>query len=75
MVPRLKAPALVLACSTIGLALGVVTWRERGPHGPRSSWRARQRSAPQFLTTALVPSADIRFISRRRLNRRPTPSR
>lgn len=64
MVPRSKAPALVLACCATGLAMGCGDHGgSGGPTGLGPPQGLANCSAPQFLTTSLVPFADIRFIS------------
>lgn len=65
MVPRSKAPALILACSAIGLAFGCGDHGggSEGPTGLGPPGGLGNCTTPQFLTTSVVPVADIRFIS------------
>ncbi|HEY5544668.1 MAG TPA: hypothetical protein VIK50_01325 [Gemmatimonadaceae bacterium] len=64
MVPRSKAPALVVACGAIGLALGCGNHGGNGgPTGLGPPGGLANCSAPQFLTTSLVLFENIRFIS------------
>lgn len=65
MVSRSTVPALVLACSAIGLAFGCGDHggENGGPTGVGPPRGLAGCSTPQFLTTSLVPVANIRVIS------------